>query len=637
MCGIYGGYWRNPEEVPRERLLEAQRLLRHRGPDDHGLDLQALERGTLAFGHTRLSIIDLSPGGHQPMYSRDGRYVIIFNGEIYNYLELRQELRHFGHEFHTDSDTEVLLAAWGQWETRCLQKLIGMFAFAILDHHEKTVTLVRDAFGIKPLFYSITSDSLIFASELPTLLALRQEKAELNFQRAYDYLIYGVVDKGHETFVKEVIHLPPAHWIRIDLKISPLGEQPRRWWHPSIDETWKLSFDEAAENLRELFLESVKIHLRSYVPLGVALSGGIDSSAIACAVRHLDPAMEIHTFSYIGENGAINEEPWIDLVNAAIGARPHKVHIGNQELFADLIELMQAQGEPFGGTSMYAQYCVFRRAKQEGVTVVLEGQGADELLGGYNGYPGQMMLSYMEQLALLDMIRFAWNWAQWPERNLFMPWRALVGELLPDQLYAMGNAMFGRIAVPKWIDEYSLSSNDVKTRPIRPRRTEEGKGRRLMETLLQSMTVNGLPHLLRYGDRNAMAFSIENRVPFLTLPLAELVMGLPERYLVSPAGETKAVFRRSMRGIVPEAILDRRDKVGFETPMKSWMRELIQKELEHFISHKFNLLPFRSRKLKNCLSEDLESSKPIDGQLWRIYNLIKWYQQLWPDDKHLAA
>ena len=629
MCGIFGIFTKNKSADFDERLKASFKALRHRGPDDSGLDIVDVAGGALALGHTRLSIIDLSPGGHQPMRSADGRYTIVFNGEIYNYRELRKELRSLGRTFVTESDTEVLLAAWAQWGQACLPKLIGMFAFAIYDRHEENITLVRDAFGIKPLFYSITEERLIFASEMPSLLTLSDESPELNVQRAYDYLVYGVVDTGFETFVKGVCHVPPAHWVRIDLKNMPVGQQIIRWWNPSIAETWKLSFEETAETLRELFLRSVKFHLRSDVPLGVALSGGIDSSAIACAMRYLAPEMDIHTFSYIGEGDAINEEPWIDMVNATIGAIPHKVHIGNQGLLTDLGDLLRAQGEPFGGTSMYAQYCIFRRAKQDRITVVLEGQGGDELLGGYSGYPGQTMLSYLERLDLLDMGRFAWNWAKWPERSFFMPWRSLIGELLPDFLYKLGNTTLGRRARPPWINARTISSNGGRTGPTRPYRTEDGKGRRLMETLLQSLTVNGLPHLLRYGDRNAMAFSIENRVPFLTLPLAEFLMSLPERYLISPVGETKAIFRSAMRGIVPDAVLDRRDKVGFDTPMKEWMRDLILKESGHLINQHLSAPPlFRPPELEAHLSEALVSSKRFNWQIWRIYNLMKWHQQL---------
>jgi asparagine synthase (glutamine-hydrolysing) len=298
MCGIYGGFWKGTNKAPEFRLAEAHRLLHNRGPNDLGLDSLTVADGALALGHTRLSIIDLSPGGHQPMCSGDGHYTIVFNGEIYNYRELRQELQALGYSFKTDSDTEVLLTCWVQWNSDCLKRLVGMFAFALFDHQAETLTLVRDAFGIKPLFFAPTANGLVFASEMAALLALRAEAPQLNAQRGYDYLINQVQDSGFDTFVMGVHHVPPAHWLRVNLR-QPSLTYTERWWNPSIAQTSRLSFADAAEKLREIFLDSVKLHLRSEVPLGVALSGGVDSSAIACAMRHLEPKMEIHTFSFV--------------------------------------------------------------------------------------------------------------------------------------------------------------------------------------------------------------------------------------------------------------------------------------------------------------------------------------------------
>ena len=236
MCGIYGGYWQATPNVPLNRVTAAQNVLRHRGPDDCGIETYSIAGGSLAFGQTRLSIIDLSADGHQPMHSDDGNYTIVFNGEIYNYRELRQELQALGHTFRTESDTEVLITCWDQWGSDCLKRLIGMFAFALFDRQAETLTLVRDAFGIKPLFYAPTADGLIFASEMGALLALRPEAPQLNAQRAYDYLIYQVQDSGFDTFVQGVHHVPPAHWLRVDLR-QPLRIVTERWWNLSIAQT----------------------------------------------------------------------------------------------------------------------------------------------------------------------------------------------------------------------------------------------------------------------------------------------------------------------------------------------------------------------------------------------------------------
>ena len=627
MCGILGTFTVNPPPDLQARLQAGLKLLQHRGPDDQGLDVESVAGGTLAMGHTRLSIIDLSPGGHQPMHSPDGHYTIVFNGEIYNYRELGQELRTLGHAFQTESDTEVLLAAWAQWGTESLCKLIGMFAFAVFDRQAQVLTLARDAFGIKPLFFAATAESLLFASEMGALLALRDTAPQLHAQRAYDYLIHGVQDSGFDTFVRGVQHVPPAYWVRFDLRAAPLSSVSERWWNPSIAETSTLSFNQAAEALRALFLDSVRLHLRSDVPLGVALSGGIDSSAIAGAMRHLEPQMDIHTFSYIGEGDAVSEEPWIDQVNTHIHAVPHKVRVAPNDLAADVGELIRVQGEPFCTTSMYAQYRVFRAAREAGITVVLEGQGGDELLAGYQGYQGQRMRSLLERGQWAEMWRFSRRWKQWPGRSGRSAWRGLAGQLLPDRLFRLFLPWVG--IEPAWLNLEELRRQGGSTRPARLPRVADARGRRVPEVLLRAISEGGLPSLLRYGDRNAMAFSIENRVPFLTLPLAELLLSLPEHYLISPAGETKAVFRAAMRGIVPHTVLDRRDKIGFETPMGRWVEHILEAAIANGSVAAVPVFdaPRLEQRLQACLGSDAR----FGSQDWRIANLLLWGQQ-----KHIA-
>ena len=628
MCGIFGSYSLHPAPSHNKRLEKALRELHHRGPNDHGLESFSIGEGQLALGHTRLSIIDLSPGGHQPMHSTDGRHTIVFNGEIYNYRELRQELKSLGHVFLTESDTEVLLAAWSQWDTEALQRLIGMFAFAMFDRKDRTLTLARDAFGIKPLFYGLTAKGFVFASEIPVILGLREMSMHLNPQRAYDYLIHGVQDMGFETFVEGVNHLPPAHWVQIDLD-DPEQSRTERWWDPNLAQTSELSFAEAAEHLRELFLDSVRLHLRSDVPLGVALSGGIDSSAIACGARYLEPDIDLHTFSFIGEHGSQSEEPWIDIVNSKINAVSHKVYIETNDLERDIDELMTTQGEPFGGTAMYAQWRIFQCAREAGITVVLEGQGGDEVLGGYSGYPGQLMLSYLEAASLKSLWRFSRHFHDWEGREDLNPWRALIGQLIPDTAYNYGNRLLKRSPMPNWLNQDQILKSGINVRPIRMEKKAVNRRRRLVETLFQSLTIQGLPHLLRYGDRNAMHFSIENRVPFLTLPIAEFMLSQPESYLVSEYGETKSLFRAAMQDIVPEEILNRRDKIGFHTPMREWMRHRILTDLNDTDERPDSVAELINQiQMKQFVKQAFESDTSFSWQVWRIFNLLHWSKHI---------
>lgn len=634
MCGILGhfsssGLTSSAADYPMRAGLSA---LRHRGPDDSGLEVFTIPSGSggrpsgrLALGHTRLSIIDLSSAGHQPMRSNDGRYCIVFNGEIYNYRELRQELVRLGHRFYTDSDTEVLLALWAQWGESGLRRLVGMFAFSVLDQHDQSLTLVRDAFGIKPLFYRLGRDQLYFGSEIRALLALFPVNPSLNYQRSYDYLVWGHYDNSSDTFYKDVLHLEAGHALRVDLRQLSAGlpaGKPRRWWWPSISERTDLSFADASAQLREMFLDSVKLHLRSDVPVGAALSGGVDSSAVVCAMRYLEPEMPIHTFSYVARGSAVDEEKWVDLVNAHAGAIAHKVAIDPGDLAGDLDEMIDAQGEPFGSTSIYAQYRVFKAAREAGIVVTLDGQGADELLAGYAGYARGYIRSLLEKRRFLEVSAFLNRWAQWPGRGYRRAGLTLGAVLTPRRLSAFARGLIGQNAKPSWLDVELLNARGVVGAfPTRNTQADDGAGRRLVEQLRASLTGSSLPSLLRHGDRNAMRWSIESRVPFLTIDLAEFLLSLPEAYLLSPKGETKHVFRAAMRGLVPDAILDRRDKVGFQTPEGDWVKHhLIGANRKNWLD---SLDKFDFINRAACVSEVQElvgGRKGNDFLAWRLIN-----------------
>lgn len=628
MCGILGGYWRTAPSDLGNNLAIALGTMRHRGPNDSGYEIQNGEQGSVVVGQTRLSVIDLSAGGHQPMMTADGRYALVFNGEIYNYKEVRTELIALGHAFGTVSDSEVLLKAWVEWGQGCLDKLIGMFAFAVHDRLDQTLTCVRDAFGIKPLFYTHSPGRLVFASELPTILALAGGNWAPDLQRGYDYVVHGDYDSTESTFVKGVKHLLPGRLLVFDAATGEVRET-RRWWRVPTAQTSRLSFADAADAVREMFLDNIRMHLRSDVPLGAALSGGIDSSAIVCAMRHVEPDMPIHTFSYIAEGNSVSEERWVDKVNAYTGAVGHKVVATPGDLVRDIDTIIRAQGEPFGGTSIYAQYRVYQLAREHGVTVTLDGQGADELLAGYEGYPGERMLSLMEGRGEgpLAAAEFARGWGEWPGRSHRRAWMYFGREVLPDGPYAQARRFMGRSAAPAWLNTAFLAEAGVQLRERRPPRSAEARGRRVVEKLTHALQVRGLPHLLRHGDRNSMQFSVESRVPFLTTPMAELLLSLPEDYLISAQGETKSVFRAAMRGIVPDAILDRRDKIGFATPEQEWFVTLADQAREWLRGA--DNVPFLHRvPLLQAFDAMVSGRTPFSWQAWRWINYIRWHTTL---------
>jgi asparagine synthase (glutamine-hydrolysing) len=647
MCGIFGIHHTNGKQVDLTALQNASTVLHHRGPDDEGYLLAETKTGrlllcggrdttselnqpsihnltdhqfNLALGFRRLSILDLSSAGHQPMPSADGKYWIVFNGEIYNYLELRAELSRYGYVFRTGSDTEVILAAYQHWGVDCLSRFIGMWAFALLDCRENKLFMARDPFGIKPLYYARNEGRLAFASEIKVLLECFDVSRQINPDRMHDYLRFGITDYGDETIFAEIKQIPAAHYLIIQLNNSTPAEL-KRYWSIDLNKRADISFDEAAARLRELFLKSVNLHLRSDVPVGTALSGGIDSSAIVAAMRHLDPHLEIHTFSYVADDPAVSEEHWADIVADAAGAVSHKVRPTSAELISDLNYLIGTQDEPFGGTSIYAQHRVFKLAHEAGIKVMLDGQGADELLAGYPFYLTARVASLLRQGQLIEanrLIKQASSLPQLKGMNLLARGGA---SLLPRGIRRIVRHATENGAAPKWLNNEWFARRGVEIRQPFKSRGQDILREQLHDTLVES----SLPMLLRYEDRNSMAQSIESRVPFLTVELAEFILSLPESYLIGPDCTSKRVFRQAMRGIVPDAILDRRDKVGFATPERKWLASLrpwVETVLHSEMAAQVPVLNLP--QMKNEWEAVLAGRRPFDFRVWRWLNVIRW-------------
>ncbi len=627
MCGILGEYSAEYIATRAPHFRACLNLMEHRGPDGSGVEEFCSPETSVKLGHRRLSIIDLTSGGQQPMNSSCGRYCIVYNGELYNYRELKAELSQIGIEFRTESDTEVLLAAWVAWGSESLKRLDGMFGFALLDRKTSSLTCVRDQFGIKPFFYSTENQRFCFASEITPVRKLWGKPDQLNFQRIYDYLVWGVYDDTNSTFFNNILSLPPGHMLTVTRE-TELRVDIQRWWFPSIEENTNLTFTQASEQLRHLFLGSVKRQLRSDVKIGATLSGGIDSSAIVCAMKYLEPDLALNTFSFVAPGSEKNEEKWIDIVNNSVGAIPHKISINSSELAADLIDMIKVQGEPFGSTSIYAHFKVQKLAAANGVKVTLDGQGADELLAGYNGYPASRILSLLEEKKYLKAFRFLNSWSEWPGRGRKMALMNLFSVLVPDGLDTIARASIGRSVTPFWINKSNLIENNVRPRhPTDGIRSNEAKTRRIAEELRSSLTGTGLTKLLRHADRNSMRWSVESRVPFLTPKFAEFTLSLPEEFLIAQSGETKSLFRHAIRDIVPNEVISRRDKIGFVTPEKKWLRELHGK-VPDLVSG-FERVPFlRPEECKKEVTQILEGTKPFSWLAWRMVNISVWLNSL---------
>ncbi len=633
MCGVYGIIANKIR-----KLFVPYVSLQHRGPDDRGLlfwDGESCPQivshqefdvySKVAMFHTRLSILDLSKAGWQPMCTPDQRYFIVYNGEVYNYRELRRELESLGVVFRSQTDTEVVLQAYALWGVEALTRFVGMFAFAILDIKERNVFLARDFFGIKPLYYTFYQEGLAFASEIKALLALPKMRAIAHPQRVYDYLRYGLTDHEPETLFQGICQLPPAHYMTVPID-EPQKTRLQKYWDPMPEGRLEISFEEAAGRVRDLFLESVSLHLRSDVPLGTALSGGVDSSSIVSVIRHLEPQAEIHTFSFIpSENPAINEERWVDIVGKHVRAQVHKVCPCPEELPCDLDELIFAQDEPFGGTSIYAQYRVFRLARENGIKVMLDGQGADELLAGYSAYYIMRILSLLRCKRYDDLVKFLLRIRKVPASQGFSYiLTRLAASLLPERLQIFPRKIMREELLPRWMNKSWFAQRGVHARSIWHSEWREA----LHERLLRDLQAMSLPHLLRYEDRNSMWHSVESRVPFLTPEFARFIFSLPEEYVLSSDGTTKAVFRKAMEDIVPMPVLVRRDKIGFATPerewlsaLRPWVEEVLSKESAWAIPA-LNIV-----EAQRQWRAILEGKHLAKWAFWRWINLICWSER----------
>jgi asparagine synthase (glutamine-hydrolysing) len=548
MCGIAGTVG-SPGPDPRALRAMAGAMV-HRGPDGEGTWHD--DRAGLAF--RRLAIIDLHERSSQPLHL--GPLHLVFNGEIYNYVELREELRGAGHDFVTEGDGEVLLHAWAQWGEGALDRLNGMFALALWDDAHGRLTLATDPFAEKPLFHVRTAAGLAFASDVRALRALDPALGAPDQTALGDFVAIGAMPALPATFFGSVSRLPGAHlatWQDGDLRV-------RRYWDPRRVAV-PHSVDDAAAELRRRMTESVRLRLRSDVAVGTSLSGGVDSAVIAALVGDLAPEGARHAFT--ATFAGFERDEWgyaQEIAEAARVQRHHAVRPAGAELLDDLTLLVRDQEEPFPGTSIYAQWRVMRAAREAGVTVMLDGQGADELFAGYP-------MVFGEALAASGPRAVA--------RALRRAPRSTAAELAT----ALGTA-YGPRALARWHRRRALASpyaagglvEAAAARADPPPEIWPADGDLLRRQLLRQAFRTVLPDLLRFADRDSMAHSVEVRLPFLDRAVAEFAWSLPPR-LLHADGVSKALLRHAFRGTVPDAVLDRRDKVGYETPQARWFGE----------------------------------------------------------------
>jgi asparagine synthase (glutamine-hydrolysing) len=659
MCGISGII--SSALLPLESLQLMTDCIRHRGPDDEGFVLfpcfggKAVPRcgpdtpgdvlkadfpyapsSTICsenhfycgLGHRRLAILDLSPLGHQPMSSLDGRYWIVFNGEVYNYIEIRAELETLGYSFVSRTDTEVIIAAYAEWGEDCLSKFNGMWAFAIYDSMARTLFLARDRYGVKPLYYWTSPEGLFaFASEIKQFTVLPGWSARVNGQRAYDYLVFGVTDHTEETMFSGVYQLQPGHCVLLSVEeaggLPPGSSLTTRAWYELRPKEFAGNFEDAASEFRDLFEQSIALRLRADVPVGSCLSGGLDSSSIVCVLNDFlrkQGAQDLQkTFSACSDVARFDERKWIDIVVGKTGVNAHYVYPVLDRLFEESPVITWHQDEPFGSTSIYAQWCVFKLASESGVKVMLDGQGADELLAGYHPYYAANNTDLAINLKFFSLWHEIKSAKKIRNRSEVRALLEIVHALLPSLLREKIRMLIRPEIIESWIDTKSLKMQGRSSLLFKRQKIKN-----ICDLSRLQLTKTTLPMLLHWEDRDSMAHSIESRVPFLDYKLVEFVLGLPRSHKISD-GVTKKILRTAMANILPEQICKRMDKMGFVTPEEYWAKEMDPMAFRMRLERAVEIC---SSVVKPNILEDFDkfisSRIPYDSAFWRVMNFSEW-------------
>jgi asparagine synthase (glutamine-hydrolysing) len=610
MCGIAGiispQLLKGREEnrfLLNQQLQKMTDAIAHRGPDGEGYWIN--EKGIVGLGHRRLSIIDLSEKAAQPMHYLS-RYTITYNGEIYNYIELKQTLQQKGYHFISQSDTEVILAAYDCWKENCLLQFDGMFAFVIWDEKEQTLFAARDRFGEKPFYYFKNGENFLFASEMKALWAAGVPK-QTNGLMLLNYLSLGTVQNSADaslSFYKNIFQLPAANYLT--LCNSELTIQP--YWDLDKETISPISEIEAVEKFQFLFQSSVSKRLRSDVAIGTSLSGGLDSSSVAAVIHQLQKN-KLQTFSAVFPGYEKDESAYISKTVSAFGLGNFSVTPSAAGFIDDFEKLCYHQEEPFQSASIYAQYKVFQLAKKHGIKVLLDGQGADEILAGYHKY-------------------YHWYWQQLYRTNKkkLNAEQKETAALGINPSWGFKNKLAARLPLLAAVQLENKDIRSIKNHPDINRdfiaahydkfySVNRIPVEKLNDILYYNTMQNGLGELLRYADRNSMAHGVEVRLPFLNHELVQFIFSLPVTFKINN-GWTKWLLRQGMKTVLPNEIVWRKDKVGYEPPQLQWMQP---PQMQEYIQEARKKLVAKGI-LKNTVLDKpfiAKSSHDADNYDWR--------------------
>lgn len=678
MCGISGIYDKQSRLAPIVTMNQAQR---HRGPDDEGylfINTQtqewqiacgdetvdaatmlaqsavSMEHYDLVLASRRLAILDLSPAGHMPMAYADGNLWVTYNGEIFNYCELRAELATYGHCFRSDSDTEVLLAAYAEWGVDCLNHFNGMFAFVLWDSHRKRLFCARDRFGIKPFYYSWDGKTFIFASELKSLIQHTAIQRKPDDQAIFDYLTLGVSDHTEQTFFAGLRNLKPGSFLLLDVGHNHLHNET--WWevkiNPSIENSTPAEQRRVYATFAELLEDAVRLRLRSDVPVGTALSGGLDSSTIVLLANRLLLEEQVIPRTLVGAHQKtftarnleveIDEHHYSRLIIDKSGAEEHVIYPDGEALWREFESFVWFLDEPVNSTSQYAQWNVMRLARQNNVTVLLDGQGGDEIFAGYYAYYPSYLSQLYQQRGVLSTARAVWDISRVGGAPVVDMLMEDAVNRLPWRIQQFANRIRPPLTIPggggSGLQEWQLQPNFIQRNWERRWRPLEVDESGLVGVLHRDLTSTNLPKLLRYEDRISMAFSLETRLPYLDFRLIDMVFALPLNYRIHN-GWSKWILRRSMQHLLPKEICWRRTKLGFPTPEIRWLTQgapYIRRRFQNRASEE-QLAPYIQPGLLQQISDLPNAALAATPGLWRLLNLLVWFDIFFNQSRPSAA
>jgi len=624
MCGITG-FFSYKNKIDTQTYYDAHIKIAHRGPDDEGFIYKTANNGikhlkgndtisilqdrehinvqedtSFILGHRRLSIIDLSEHGHQP-YTYENLYMV-YNGEIYNYIELRVELIALGYYFDTDSDTEVFIKAYHCWGVLAFNRFNGMWACAIYDEESDDLMLVRDRFGIKPLYYSFLKGNLIFGSEIKFISSFFDSLSP-NKQMVYEYLRFNYIDHSNQTLFKDIMQLEPNSY----MKVSKNGLKVSHYWE------LKEEVDVSKEDIEARLETAISLRMRSDVEVGSLLSGGIDSSAILGIINDKKYAERFQTFSAVFKEEKFSEKQYIDKFEADnLALKKNFIYPDVHKLVETMSELIYTQEEPFRSLAVFSQYEIYKYIKDNtNTTVLLNGQGADEIFTGYTEYHYVYFIELLKSMRLILL---------WKELKAFKMNRNFTYKILFSQ---WGKSLFFKY----------FSKNDkynIFTKSFSLKKEENKFENKLKDALWKSLTFSALREYLKYEDKNSMKFSLESRLPFLDFNLVEGAFSLKDKDKIYK-GTSKYILREIVKDKIPDETLNRKDKMGFVSPQEEWQKTVLKEEFDCQFKEMRDdgIFDFIDEKKVYDLYQNYKEDKMYDwAAVWRLYSLYKW-KKVW--------